>query len=69
VKEMKNVRVAFKFLEPSEKPEPGYKKIQLRMILDIKMDFTGKAGLVAGGHLTDPPSCLTNTSVVSREIV
>jgi hypothetical protein len=63
-KEMKNVRVAFKFLEPSKKPAPGYKKIPLRMIFDIKMDFTRKARLVAGGHLTDPPSCLTYGSVV-----
>jgi hypothetical protein len=66
-KEMKNVRVAFKFLEPFEKPAPGYKKIPLRMIFNIKMDFTRKARLVAGGHLTDPPSCLTYISVVSIE--
>jgi hypothetical protein len=66
---MKNVRVTFKFLEPSEKPAPGYKKIPLRMIFDIKMDFTRKARLVAGGHLTDLPSCLTYSSVVSRESV
>jgi hypothetical protein len=26
-KEMNNVRVVFKFLEPPEKPTPGYKKI------------------------------------------
>jgi hypothetical protein len=68
-KEMKNVRVAFKFLELSEKPAPGYKKIPLRMIFDIKMNFTRQARLVAGGHLTDPPSCLTYSSVVSRESV
>jgi hypothetical protein len=67
VKDMKNIRVAFKFLEPSEKPAPGYKKILLRMIFDIRMDFTRKARLVAGGHLTDPPSCLTYSSVMSRE--
>jgi hypothetical protein len=68
-KEMKNVCVAFKFLEPSEKPAPGYKKIPLRMIFDIKMDFTRKVRLVAGGYLTDPPSCLPYSSVVSRESV
>jgi hypothetical protein len=39
------------------------------MIFDIKMDFTRKARLVAGVHLTDPPSCLTFSSVVSRESV
>jgi hypothetical protein len=42
-KEMKNVYIAFKFLEPPEKPAPGYKKIPLCMIFDIKMDFTYKA--------------------------
>jgi hypothetical protein len=48
-KKIKNVRVAFKFLEPPEKPAPGYKKIPLRIIFDIKMDFTRKAQFVAGG--------------------
>jgi hypothetical protein len=67
--EMKNVRVAFKFFEPSEKPAPGYKNIPLRMIFDIKMDFTRKVTLISGGHLTDPPSCLTYISAVSIESV
>jgi hypothetical protein len=52
-KEMKNVRVAFNFFdffEPPEKPAPGYKKIPLCMIFDIKMDFTYKVRLFAGGH-------------------
>jgi hypothetical protein len=66
---MKNIHVAFKFLEPSEKPAPGYKKIPFCMIFDIKMDFTRKSRLVAGGYLMDPPSCLTYSSVVSRESV
>jgi hypothetical protein len=69
VKEMKNVRVAFRVLEPSENPAPGYKNIPLRMIFDIKMDFTQNARLIAGGNLTDPPSCLTCISVVSRESI
>jgi hypothetical protein len=68
-KEMKNVRVAFKFLELSEKSASVYKKISLRMMFNVKMDFTQKARLVAGGHLTDPLSCLTYSSVVSRESV
>ena len=33
------------------------------------MDFTRKARFVAGGHVTDPPECLTYSSVVSRETV
>ena len=39
------------------------------MIFDVKIDFTRKARLVAGGHLTDPPTTLTYSSVVSRESV
>jgi hypothetical protein len=41
----------------------------MSMIFYIKMDFTRKARLVAGGHLTDPPSCLIYSSVVSRKSV
>ena len=37
------------------------------MIFNVKIDFTRKARLVAGGHLTDPPTTLTYSSVVSRE--
>ena len=33
------------------------------------MDFTRKARFVAGGHLTDTPSCMTYSSVVSRDSV
>ena len=39
------------------------------MIFNVKIDFTHKARLVAGGHLTDPPTTLTYSSVVSRESV
>ena len=39
------------------------------MIFDIKLDFTKKARLVAGGHRTDPPTSMTYSSVVSRESV
>ena len=39
------------------------------MVFDIKIDFTRKARLVAGGHLTQVPSHLTYSSVVSRESV
>ena len=47
----------------------GYKWILLQMILNVKIDFTRKARLVAGGHQTDPPTTLTYSSVVSRESV
>jgi Reverse transcriptase (RNA-dependent DNA polymerase) len=39
------------------------------MVFDVKPDFTRKARLVAGGHMTDPPSAITYASVVSRESV
>jgi Reverse transcriptase (RNA-dependent DNA polymerase) len=68
-KEMSNVRVAFNVLEPDAKPPVGHRKITCHMIFDIKMDFSRKARLVAGGHLTDPPSSITYSSVVSRESV
>jgi hypothetical protein len=34
------------------------------MAFDIKMDFTRKARLVAGGNLTNPPVLITYPSVV-----
>jgi hypothetical protein len=34
-----------------------------------EMDFTRKARYVAGGHMTDPPTSLTYSSVVSRDSV
>ena len=66
---MKNVKVAFKFLEPGERVPVGYKWIRCHLIFDVKMDFTRKARYVAGGHMTDPPSTLTYSSVVSRDSV
>ncbi len=40
------------------------------MIFDVKMeDFSQKARLVAGGHLTEAPATITYASVVSRETV
>ena len=40
------------------------------MIFEIKMDgiFAQKARFVAGGHTTYPPSSITHSSVVLREI-
>jgi hypothetical protein len=68
-KEMKNVRVAFKFLDTGERIPIGYKWIKCHSIFDVKMDFTRKAHFVAGGHMTDPPLTLTYSSVVSRDSV
>lgn len=68
-KEMRAVAKAFQILE-SDAPDPvGYTRIKVHMVFDIKPDFTRKARLVAGGHMTDPPSSITYASVVSRESV
>ena len=45
----------------------GHKEIRYHIVFDVKMDFTRKARFVAGGHMTDAPSSLTYSSVVSRE--
>jgi hypothetical protein len=39
MKEMTNVRIAFKILEKGENAPIGYQKIPMRMIFDVKMDF------------------------------
>jgi Reverse transcriptase (RNA-dependent DNA polymerase) len=66
---MLNVKQAFEF-QPDDKPVPvGYKWIPLQMIFNVKIDFMLKARLVARGHLTDPPTTLTYSSVVPRESV
>ncbi len=67
MKEMSNVRVEFDFRGKGESAPVGYKHIRLQMIFDIKMDFTQKAHLIAGGQ--DPPSTMTYSSVVSRDSV
>jgi hypothetical protein len=68
-KEMTNNAVAFEFLQPGDNIPHGYKKIFLHMVFDIKMDFTRKARLVAGGHLTDVPACMTYSSIVFQESI
>ena len=68
-KEMKNVGVAFEVLGDDDKLPPGYKQITCHLVFDVKFDLTRKARYVAGGHLTDTPSFLTYSSVVSRESV
>ena len=47
-KEMKNVRVAFKFLEKNERVPIGYKWIKCHLVFDVKMDFTRKARFMLG---------------------
>ncbi len=69
MKEMKNNAVAFKFLENGESLPVGSKWIPFHMIFDIKCNFTHKARFVAGGHMTDAPSQITYSSVITRESV
>jgi hypothetical protein len=61
--------MAFNIKDKGEQAPPGYKKIPIHWIFDIKMDFTREARLVAGGHVTDPMVFQTYSSVVSRESV
>jgi len=69
---MKNVRVAFEVYEddPSTLP-PGYQEIACHMIFDVKMGENSrrKARMVAGGHVTEVPTNLTYSSVVSRDSI
>ena len=69
MKEMNNVRIAFDIKQHRESAPAGFKRIPLTMIFDIKLDFTKKARLVVGGHITDPPTSMTYSSVLSRESV
>ena len=69
--EMKNVRIAFEEYEGNVEDLIGYLKVKCHIIFDVKLgeNFTRKARLVAGGHTTDPPSSITYSSVVSRDLV
>jgi len=68
-KEMRNNRIAFKFLQDNEQVPKGYTFICCHMNFEVKMDFTRKARFVAGRHMTDPPTEITYSSVVSRDSV
>ena len=68
-KEMVNSKIAFEILAKGEKPPPGYKKIRCHLNFEVKIDLRRKARYVAGGHLTDPPTYMTYSTVVSRESV
>jgi hypothetical protein len=75
-KEMGKVSVAYK---PKDDVTPddvrkgrvkdmiGFQEIKCHMVFDMKMDFTRKARFVAGGHMTQPATSITYSSVVSRD--
>ena len=66
---MRNNTIAFEFLEPGASIPIGYKRNPLHMIFNVKMDFTRKARLVAGGHVPEVDHNLTHSSVVSRDSI
>ncbi len=68
-KEMKNNHIAFQIPSPEEKVPHGYTFKRRNMNFEIKMDFMRKAPFVVGGHMTDPPSFLKYSSIVSRDSV
>jgi hypothetical protein len=68
-KEMLHVFPAFKILDEGQDAPLMSKYIRCHMISDLKLDLTHKACFMAGGHMTDPPTSLTYSSVVSRDSV
>ena len=69
-KEMKNVKLAFDILPDGEFAPRDHTFVKTHMVFDIKMeDFRRKARLVAGGHMTEAPKCITYSSVVQRDTV
>ena len=67
-KEIKNVCIAFeKYDGKQSKIPPNYTKINCHLIFDVKIgeNFCQKSKTVAGGHVTDVPSSITYSSVVS----
>ena len=69
--EMKNVDIAFEAYDGDVDDLIGYQFVKCHMIFDVKMgeNFRRKARMVAGGHMTEAPSSLTYSSVVSRDSV
>ena len=69
-KKISNVRVAFDVLKYGYRAPICHKQINFHLIYDVNMeDFRRKARLVAGGHMTETPKCMTYSSVVGRDTV
>ena len=66
---MTDVLVAFDILDPGENISTQFKKLDVHLIFDVKMDLTRKAKLVAEGHKAEDPTESTYAGVVSRETV
>ena len=59
----------FKILPHGQKAPTDYKRVTLHLTFDVKHDGRRKARLVAGGHLTAPPTEDIFSSVVAPESV
>jgi hypothetical protein len=59
----------FNILEKGEKAPPGHVRVPLNMIFTVKHDLRRKARLVAGGHVTAPPSDYVYSGVVANDSV
>ena len=67
---MKNVSIAFEFLDDDKPILEGYEYMPCRLVFDVKMDFTRKARYVAQACLVDnKPSGSTYVGVMSQESV
>ena len=58
---MKKIRIAFDTYDGNIDDLVGYQFVKCHMIFDVKMseNFSMKARMVAGGHMTTLPSSLT----------
>jgi hypothetical protein len=45
----------------------GFQEIGCHIVFNIKLDFARKARFVAGRHMTETPTAMMYSSVVSRE--
>ena len=75
-KELRKVKIAWEVRDDLDLNEVRkgkqlvrFTEIACHMVFDVKMDFTQKARFVAGGHLTDDPTTITYSCVVSRDLV
>ena len=68
-KEVKTVIPVLKILDVKDKIPPGFKHIDLMIVLDVKMDLTRKARICARGDQIDTPPSVTYASVVTRESI
>lgn len=68
-KELKNIEVAFEVLGKGERAPDDYQLVRCHFVFDVKFDGTRKARYVAGGHMVDPPSAITYSSVASRDSI